>query len=60
MRQAARTHEAFAAQEVRAADTFHLQEKYYFIIFRQERASSSSVEHGVIWHRLAIVWMLAI
>ncbi len=33
---------------------------YHFIIFRQDLASSSSVEQGAIWHREAMVRMLAI
>ena len=32
----------------------------HFIIFRQDLVSSSSVEQGAIWHRDAMVWMLAI
>lgn len=32
----------------------------YFINFLQDRVSSSSVEQGAIWHREAMVWMLAI
>ena len=32
----------------------------YFISFLHERVSSSSVEQGAIWHREAMVWMLAI
>lgn len=32
----------------------------HFSIFRQDLASSSSVEQGAIWHREAMVRMLAI
>ena len=39
---------------------FPTSAKDHFISFLHDRVSSSSVEQGAIWHREAMVWMLAI
>ena len=48
----------------RSGKVFHLAApvlfKSYFISFLHDLVSSSSVEQGAIWQRLAMVWMLAI
>lgn len=50
-------HFSIAAQ--RRIGSFSLT-KDYFIIFRQDLASSSRVEQGAIWHREDMVRILAI